>query len=311
MQIETDTKPHADTRRLDKRLIPVGAVLGCSMVALALGSHSGPLTSLKAIVLGIVEGITEFLPISSTGHLLMTQRALGLGSGAGKTAADTFAIAIQVGAIAAVVAIYWRRIVQLCNGLIGRDAEGRRLLLRLVVAFLPAAIVGVALGDSIKKHLFGPWPIIVAWAVGGVFLLWWRPRRGYLELDTLSYQHAAIIGAAQILALLPGTSRSLATMVAALGVGLTMSAAVEFSFLLGLVTLSAATVLDLAKDGKTLLSDYGWRTPLLGTLVAFVTALIAVKWLITYLRTRPLTIFGWYRLAAAGLCAVLVATNVL
>lgn len=277
-----------------------------AIVALAATADGGPLTPIKAIVLGAVEGITEYLPISSTGHLLVTQRLLGLGTGPGKVAADTYAIAIQLGAILAVVALYRHRISRLARGVIGRDDAGRQLLARLIVAFLPAAAIGVAFGDSIKAHLFGPWPIVVAWAVGGAFLLWWRPRHGTAALEQLTNRNAAIIGCTQILALLPGTSRSLVTIVAALAVGLSMSAAVEFSFLLGLATLTAATALDLAKDGGTLLNDYGWRTPLLGALVAFLTAMAAVRWLVSYLRTEPLTIFGWYRLLAAVITVGLI-----
>lgn len=290
-------------RRRSARLI---AATGIAIVALAVTADGGPLTPIKAIVLGAVEGITEYLPISSTGHLLVTQRLLGLGTGPGKVAADTYAIAIQLGAILAVVALYRHRISRIARGVIGRDDAGRQLLARLIVAFVPAAAIGVAFGDSIKAHLFGPWPIVVAWAVGGAFLLWWRPRHGTAALEQLTHRNAAIIGCAQILALLPGTSRSLVTIVAALAIGLSMSAAVEFSFLLGLATLTAATALDLAKDGGTLLNDYGWRTPLLGTLVAFLTAMAAVRWLVSYLRTEPLTIFGWYRLLAAAITVALI-----
>jgi undecaprenyl-diphosphatase len=131
-----------------------------------------------------------------------------------------------------------------------------------------------------------------------------------MGLTGLTNRHAAIIGAAQILALWPGTSRSLVTIVAALALGCTMSAAIEFSFLLGLATLTAATILDLAKDGPTLVKDYGWATPVLGGLVAFVTAVLSVRWLVSYLRTRPLTIFGWYRLLIAAVTVVLIATDV-
>jgi undecaprenyl-diphosphatase len=292
----TPTPTRIPVRRLQAQLIAVACI---AIVALAATADGGPLTPLKAILLGAVEGITEFLPISSTGHLLVTQRLLGLGTGRGKVAADTYAIAIQLGAILAVVALYRHRISTLAQGVIGRNDPGRQLLARLIVAFVPAAAVGVVFGDSIKAHLFGPWPVVVAWAVGGAFLLWWRPRHGTSALEQLTYRNAAIIGCAQILALLPGTSRSLVTIVAALAIGLSMTAAVEFSFLLGLATLSAATALDLAKDGSMLFNDYGWRTPLLGALVAFLTALAAVHWFVSYLRTRPLTVFGWYRLLAA------------
>jgi len=272
-------------------------------------AHGGPLTPVKAVVLGAVEGVTEFLPISSTGHLLVTQRLLGLGDGAGKTAADTYAIAIQLGAILAVVALYRDRVVQLLAGAVGRNEDGRRLLVRLLVAFAPAAFVGLVLSDLIKEHLFGPWPIVGAWAVGGIFLLWWRPQPGSASLEEFTIRSAATIGVVQVLALWPGASRSLVTIVAALAIGATMSSALEFSFLLGLATLSAATLLDLAKNGDELLSSYGWLTPLLGMVVAFVTATWAMRWLVSYLRTQPLTIFGWYRLAAAAVTTALIVTG--
>ena len=292
-----------------RRILVASGLLVAIMVALADGGGSGPLTVPKAIILGAVEGITEYLPVSSTGHLLVTQRLLNLGNGAGKTAADTYAIAIQLGAILAVVALYRRRIGQIAQGLVGRDAEGRQLLIRLAAAFIPAALVGVAFDSKIKEHLFGPWPVIGAWAVGGVFLLIWRPHHGSNTLAELTVRSAFIIGLAQTLALWPGVSRSLVTLVAAIAVGCEIGAAVEFSFLLGLATLTAATVLDLAKDGKTLLDDYGWRTPLLGALVAFATAILAVRWLVAYLRTKPLGNFGYYRILIAVIGAVLIATG--
>jgi undecaprenyl-diphosphatase len=292
---------------------PIAAVLMTVVVVVVavLLDSSGPLTPVKAIVLGAVEGITEFLPVSSTGHLLVTQRLLGLGEGEGKSAADTYAVSIQIGAILAVVALYRHRLVQLVNGLIGRDTDGRDLLIRLCIAFLPAAVIGVVLGDTIKEQLFGPWPVVVAWFVGGIFLLWWKPTPGTIELTALTTRHAAIIGVAQIMALWPGVSRSLTTIVAALAIGASMAAAVEFSFLLGLATLSAATFYDLSKTGSELVSDYGIATPLLGAAVAFITAIFAVRWLVSTLRTRPLSIFGWYRIGAAVTTAALIGANVI
>ena len=268
-----------------------------------------PLSILDAVVLGVVEGITEFLPISSTGHLLVTQHLLGLGDEAGKVAADTYAIAIQLGAILAVVALYRVRIASMAKGVIGKDAEGRSILTMLVCAFLPAAVIGVAFGDSIKDKLFTPWAIVAAWAVGGVFLLWWKPANGTRNIADITLKNAFIIGVAQALAMWPGVSRSLITIVAALLVGCSMAAALEFSFLLGLATLTAATALDLAKNGGELVDAYGWGTPILGAVVAFVTAIIAVKWLVSYLSARPLARFGWYRLAAAAVTAVLIMSN--
>lgn len=289
----------------------VAAVIAVIAVIALLLDGSGPLTPIKAVILGAVEGITEFLPISSTGHLLVTQRLLGLGTGAGKTAADTYVVSIQIGAILAVVALYRHRIAQMFSGLVGRDVDGRRLLINLSIAFLPAAAVGFALGDTIKEQLFGPWPVVAAWFVGGVFLLRWRPSVGSVDITALTTKHAAIIGAAQILALWPGVSRSLTTIVAALAIGATMSAAVEFSFLLGLATLSAATLYDLSKTGSTLVADYGIATPLLGTAVAFVTAFVAARWFVAALKSRPLAIFGWYRIGVAVVTAGLIGVGAL
>ena len=249
--------------------------------------------------------------MSSTGHLLVTQRLLDLGEGEAKAAADAYVISIQIGAILAVVVLYWRRLGQIAKGVVGRDVEGRRLLGALVVAVVPAAVVGLVLGDTIKDQLFGAWPVIVAWFVGGVFLVVWRPRPGTIELTQFTVRSAAIIGVAQILALWPGTSRSLVTIVAALAIGASMAAAVEFSFLLGLATLSAATFYDLAKGGQEILDVYGWRTPLVGGIVAFVTAAIAVRWLVAFLRTRPLAVFGWYRIGIAVTTAALIGVGVI
>lgn len=299
------TDPRSPAAGARTPIVAAGVVLAIAIVGLAVAGGTGALSSFQAIVLGAVEGITEYLPVSSTGHLLVSQRLMDLDS----EAANVYAIAIQVGAILAVVALYRQRIGQLANGLVGRDAGGRTLLIRLACSFLPAAAIGVVLGDTIKDRLFGPGPVVAAWAVGGVFLLWWKPKHGTAGILELTVRHAVIIGLAQSLALWPGVSRSLITLVAALFIGLDMASAVEYSFLLGLATLSAATALDLVKDGSTLLDEYGWRTPLLGVLVAFVTAVVAVRWLVTYLRTRSLAVFGWYRLGIAAITLVLMLTG--
>ena len=274
------------------------------------------LNPLKAVVLGVIEGFTEFLPISSTGHLLIAQDLLGVGSSdATKSAADTYAIVIQGGAILAVLVLYWRRVLEVLRGLIGRSDEGRRLLVALVVGFLPAAIVGLALEKKIKEALFGPWPVVAAWIVGGLALLWisskaWMQRERVAPgIESITWQQALVVGAAQVLALWPGTSRSLVTIVAAVLVGLSLSAAVEFSFLLGLVTLGAATALDLVKSGPELFDTYGFANPFLGFLAAFVAAVVAVKFLVAYLQRHSLAIFGWYRLAVAGLAIALIAAG--
>jgi undecaprenyl-diphosphatase len=275
----------------------------------------------KAVALGVVEGVTEFLPISSTGHLLVTQRVLGITDDqtdpAVKEAADAYAIVIQGGAILAVLLLYWRRVWSVVRGLAGRDDEGRRLGLALVAAFVPAAIVGLGLEGPIKDRLFGPWPVVAAWAVGGLALLA-LSSRGWLErehdapgLEGITIRQALIIGAAQCLAMWPGTSRSLVTIVAAILVGLNLTAAVEFSFLLGLLTLGAATAYDAAKHGPDIAATFGPVEPVIGFVAALVAAIVAVKWMVSYLQRHSLAIFGWYRLGAAALTAALLLTSII
>lgn len=272
---------------------------------------SGLLSIPHALLLGIVEGITEFLPVSSTGHLLVVGELIGFGTGEAAGAADTYSIAIQFGAILAVLFLYRNRVWSLVRGLVGADADGRAFLIRLVVAFLPAAFIGVIAGDAMKSALFGPVPVTIAWLVGGVFLLRWKPTEGTLSLHEMPIRAAFIIGCAQSLALWPGVSRSLVTLIAALAVGLSMSAAIEFSFILGLITLSSATALDLTKHGSELVDQFGILVPSIGLVCAFITAVIAVKWMVRYLESHSLRVFGWYRLAIGTLCVVLLATNVL
>lgn len=276
------------------------------------------LTAPKAALLGVIEGVTEYLPISSTGHLLMANRVLDVGqTGATKEAADTYTVAIQAGAILAVLVLFRRRFVLMLEGAVGRSEEGRHLLLVLVAAFVPAAVLGLALEGPIKDRLFGPWPVVAAWFVGGALLLvvgqWVRVRRlgGGRSMAELTVRDGLIIGFAQCLALWPGTSRSLVTILAGLLVGASIFGAVEFSFFLGFVTLGAATAYDLLRHGRVLFDTYGWVNPLIGLVVAFVTAMAAIKWLVGYLEQHDLDIFGWYRMGVAALCAVLLWTGVL
>lgn len=272
---------------------------------------AGLLSIPQAVLLGIIEGITEFLPISSTGHLLVVGDLINFGTGASKTAGDTYSVAIQFGAILAVLFLYRARIISMLRGIVGNDSEGRSTLFALMTAFVPAAVLGVVAGDAIKDALFGPVPVMIAWAVGGLLLLRWVPNGGRLGIHQLTTRMALLIGIAQGVALWPGVSRSLVTLVAGLAVGLTLSAAIEFSFLLGLVTLSAATFLDLSKHGGELVDQFGIATPLIGLVCAFITALIAVRWMVSYLNTKSLAIFGWYRIVVAAICGVLLLTNVL
>ena len=267
-------------------------------------------------MLGLVEGVTEFLPISSTGHLLVAQRLMDIGTtDATETAADAYAIAIQSGAILAVLLLYRRRLWSMARGVIGRDTDGRRTLIGLVVAVLPATVVALSFEGPIKDHLLEVGPVIGAWIVGGLVILLVAPRlTGSTEgraLEQITARQALIIGVVQCLALWPGTSRSLVTILAALAVGLSMSAAVEFSFLVGFVTLGGATMFEIAKDGSTMVDTFGWVDPIIGLVVAFVSAAIAIKWMVGYLQKHSLAIFGWYRLAVAAVALVLLATGAL
>ena len=283
----------------------------------AAGAAAGnELTAAKAALLGFVEGVTEFLPISSTGHLLVTEKLIDVGQHAStKDAADTYTITIQAGAILAVVILYWRRLQEMALGISGRDEEGRRILIGILIAFIPAAIVGVVLEKAIRDRLFGVWPVIVAWALGGVAILLFaralheRGRVG-APLESITVRAAIVIGLAQTIALWPGTSRSMVTILAALAVGLSTDAALEFSFLLGLLTLGAATAFEALRHGKELVDTYGLLNPFIGFFVAFVTALVAVRWMVGYVRRRGLAIFGWYRLVVAAVVLVLLLTGV-
>ena len=272
---------------------------------------AGLLSIPESLLLGIVEGITEFLPISSTGHLLVVGHLIGFGKGEASVAADTYSIAIQFGAILAVMYLYRVRMWSMARGVFGADNDGRAVLTRLILAFLPAAFLGAVFGDALKEKLFGPVPVAIAWCVGGVALLVWKQKPGNTALTNLSLRNALIIGLAQGLALWPGVSRSLVTLIAALALGLSMSAALEFSFLLGLLTLSAATFFDLSKHGSELVDQFGLLAPSVGFVCAFITALVAVKWMVAYLADHSLRIFGWYRLGVGAVAAILLLTNVL
>jgi len=272
------------------------------------------LTPAKAVVLGVVEGVTEYLPVSSTGHLLVAERIMGLGqTPETKDAADSYAIAIQAGAILAIVLLYFGRLRSMVEGIVGRDPSGRRVLVGLVVAFVPAAVIGVVFEPLIKQHLLGTWQVIAAWIAWGVVILVvadrWAAHRGGVDLDAITARQGLLIGVAQCLSMWPGTSRSLVTILAALAVGLTLGAAVEFSFLLGLVTLGAATGYEALTNGSTMIDAYGWLAPALGLVAAFVSAAVAVRWMVDYLQRHSLAIFGWYRIVVGVAAAALVVTG--
>jgi undecaprenyl-diphosphatase len=264
-----------------------------------------------AIVLGLVEGLTEFLPVSSTGHLLVTQRLLGIPD---DEAARAFAIAIQLGAIVAVLGLYRARVAAMAGGLVGRDAAGGRLARLVLLAFAPAAVLGLLFDDLIEAHLFGPWPIVAAWSLGGLVMIGLTvrpPVRGGAGLETLDARRALLVGLAQCLALWPGMSRSFACILGGLLVGLSMSAAVELSFLLGLVTLGAATAYKIVGHGDEMLAAYGLLPLVAGFVAALVSAALSVELMVRWLEKRSLAIFAAWRLSAAAAVSALVLTGTL
>ena len=262
------------------------------------------LTWWEAAILGLVEGITEYLPISSTGHLIIVSALLGLDeSPVQKQAVDAYTIVIQGGAILAVLGLYRQRVAQMIRGVFGRDAVGSRLFVNLLVAFMPAAVLGVLLNERIEQTLFYPKPVIAALAVGGVALLFlspWQKRffhnaddpehpdaRSFTDLEHLTWRRARIIGLLQCVAMWPGTSRSMMTIIGGMFMGLRPKQAAEFSFLLGLPTLGGACVYKVAqhmtREGPNMVEVLGLGSVLVGMAVAFVSAALAIKWLVRYL----------------------------
>ncbi len=271
------------------------------------------MTILDSIILGIVEGLTEYLPISSTGHLIVTRYLLGLGS---SDALKAFEVCIQGGAILAVLGLYRNRVLQLFEGLLGKSEVGRRLLINVIVAFLPAAILGLLFEGMIKHYLFNEKTVMIMWAVGGLVILLYsnyRDKKGLTKsgvtLEELSPKGALGIGLLQCIAMCPGTSRSLMTMLGGLFVGLNMAATVEFSFLLGGVTLGAATVWDSIQYGPEMVEHIGWAPIIVGTIVAWAAAIVSVRWMVSYLNRHGLMFFGWNRLAAAVVMLMLIFTG--
>jgi len=274
----------------------------------------------QAVILGLVEGITEYLPVSSTGHLIITSALLGLDDPEFKTNVDAFNIVIQGGAILAVLGLYRRRVVQMLMGILGKDPAGRSLFLKILVAFLPAAVLGLLLDDLIEAHLFRPAPVIAALALGGVWMiLLGRGRTKDAPEDddfqNLTMKTAFFIGCFQVVAMWPGTSRSMMTIAGGTLLGLHPKRAAEFSFLLGLPTLGGACVYKLAKNLKeshdagtpNMFEQLGVAPVLLGLVVATISALLAVTWLVAFLNKHGLGAFGWYRIAlAAGLTALIM-----
>jgi undecaprenyl-diphosphatase len=263
---------------------------------------------LIAVILGLVEGITEFLPVSSTGHLIVAGSLLGY---VGERAA-TFEIVIQVGAILAVVWHYRQVLSELIRRVFSAPAE-QRLALNLALAFLPAAVVGLGLHHWIKEHLFTPVSVAAAFIIGGVVILvmeWRRPVVTTGEIHKVSVRQALGIGCAQVLALIPGTSRSAATILGGYAFGLSRPAATEFSFLLAIPTLIAAAAYDGYKS-RALFTQGDILFFVVGTAVSFVSALFVIRGFLRFVQSHSFRAFAWYRIAFGAVILLLAALHLL
>jgi undecaprenyl-diphosphatase len=295
----------------------------------------------QAIILGLVEGITEYLPVSSTGHLIIAAALLGLDDPERKASIDAFTIVIQGGAILAVLGLYWPRVVQMIRGVLGRDVEGRRLLINIMLAFLPAAVIGLMIEGWIEANLFSATPVVAALFLGGIYMMivdrLARPaavvgeesrttgpaRRPLIraegEITDITPRKALTVGCFQVLAMWPGMSRSMMTITGGMFAGLRPAAAAEFSFLVGLPTLGGATMYKLMKNLQhskatgtpNMFQDLGVVSSAVGMLVAALAAAVAVRWLVSFLNRHGLTPFGVYRIGVAIIMLVLLQAGIL
>ncbi|MET0266760.1 MAG: undecaprenyl-diphosphate phosphatase [Duganella sp.] len=255
--------------------------------------------ALKAIIMGVVEGLTEFLPISSTGHLILTEHLLGFAGMEEKI--QVFEIVIQAGAMMAVIWEFRVRIAAVLTGIF-TDRIQQRFALNVLIAFVPAAVLGLIFGSAIKEHLFAPIPVAAAFIIGGFVILWVEKRAKdnpavarITSLDQITPADALKIGLAQAFALIPGTSRSGATIMGSMIFGFSRQVATEFSFFLAIPTLIGATIYSLYKDRALLsMDDLSFFT--IGTVSAFISAFLCIRWLLRYIATHTFVIFAWYRI---------------
>ena len=249
----------------------------------------------KAAVMGVVEGLTEFLPISSTGHLILAGALLGFDDDKAKV----FDIAIQTGAIFAVILVYWEKIYATVKAL-PYQAEAQRFVLNVFIGFFPAVILGLLFGKFIKENLFNPWVVATTFIVGGFIILWAERRPPSTirirAVEDMRGRDALMVGLVQCLAMIPGTSRSGATIIGGMLLGLSRKAATDFSFFLAIPTLIGAGAYSLYKE-RALLSVEDVPMFATGLVVSFISAWICVRWLLKYIASHSFEIFAWYRIA--------------
>ena len=261
---------------------------------------------LKAAIMGIVEGITEFLPVSSTGHLILASELMNFWT---KEKSDVFVIAIQMGAIAAVIYEYWARLWGAATGMFTGEPKGRRLGFSLIMASIPIVLIGLTFGQAVKELLFNDIAVAIGLIVGGFIIMWIEknpPKVNAEEVENISYKEAIWIGLIQVLSLIPGTSRSGATIIGAMFLGISRKAATEFSFFLGIPVIIGAGLLDLYQSYHVFQSTEDWAVLATGIIVSFVSALILIRVLVAYVAKRDFMVFAWYRIAS-GLLILLFA----
>lgn len=261
---------------------------------------------LKAAIMGVVEGITEFLPISSTGHLILASELMNFWT---KEKSDLFVVAIQMGAILAVIYEYWNKLWGAATGLVSGEAKGRHLGISLILASIPIVLVGITFGETVKELLFNDVSVAIGLIVGGL-IIWWvekhPPKVNAEEVEHISIKEAIYIGLIQVIALFPGTSRSGATIIGAMMLGVSRKAATEFSFFLGIPVIVGAGLLDLVKSYHIYQTGEDWTTFFVGLLVSFISALFLIRVLVAYVAKRDFMVFAWYRIVS-GLVILLFA----
>ena len=264
----------------------------------------------KAIIMGMVEGITEFLPISSTGHLILADSLLNFWT---KDKADLFIVVIQLGAISAVIYLYWGRLWRALMGLItGKDPERknpRQLGISLIISTIPIMLIGLLFDKALKAALFNPTVVAISLIVGGLIIFWAECQQHkntvkYAEAEDIDIKTAIIIGLIQCLALIPGTSRSGSTIIGSLFLGVSRKASAEYSFFLGIPVLVGAGLLDLTKNHHILTTTEDWTIMAVGVVVSFIFAMIFIKWLVNWVSTRDFTIFAWWRIVVGVLVLI-------
>ena len=254
---------------------------------------------LKAAIMGVVEGLTEFLPISSTGHLILAGALLGFDDDKAKV----FDIAIQTGAIFAVILVYWQKIHSTVVAL-PRDRNAQRFALNVLIGFLPAVVLGLLFGKAIKEHLFTPVVVASTFIIGGFIILWAERRkptstRVVDTVDDMTAMDALKVGLVQCLAMVPGTSRSGATIIGGMVLGLSRKAATDYSFFLAIPTLIGAGVYSLYKE-RALLEAADWPMFAVGLVFSFLSAWVCVRWLLRYISSHSFVPFAWYRIVFGG-----------